>query len=183
MIRLEIHGIDDGNGIGATVTFVPMLDSDFKHEAVMVLVGLIDISVPPGSNAQLHQQVAAPAITLGSQLVVMSGHQHKAGVDIAIGDSVDGGAPANLYDSTSWNMPPVTMLTPLTMTSGTKLDLTCSWQNNGNSALNFGKSFQNEQCFARAHFAPATGSRLCVHTEKSGTVDACCPGDALCSSL
>ena len=175
MIRLELHGVDDGSGFGATVTFEPMADAAFKEEAGMVLVGLLDISVPPGGSSQLHQTPPAPAITVGSQLLVMSGHQHALGTELSVG---------SIYDSTAWNAAPVTTLAPaLTVTNTTTLDTTCKWTNATNNTVVFGAAAQNEQCFVRAHYAPATGSRICFHTEKNGTFDPCCPGDALCSSL
>ncbi len=174
MIRLELHGVDDGSGFGATVTFDPIADSSFQRETGMLLVGFVDISLPVGVDTILHQQAPAPAIALGSDLLVMSGHQHALGTELSVG---------SIYDSTSWNDPPVTTLTPVAVTSGTKIDTTCKWHNGTSSTVTYGAGAQQEQCFVRAHFAPATGSRTCVHSEKSGTFDVCCPGDTLCSSL
>jgi hypothetical protein len=182
MIRLELHGVDDGTGFGATVTFEPMLDSTFKNEAGMVFIGFIDISIPPSGNATLHQQAAAPAITVGSQLLVLSGHEHALATEESVALVEDGGAPTSVYDGTNWSTPPVTTITPYTMTTGTKIDTTCTWINNTANTVKFGESANDEQCFVRAHFAPATGSRLCVHSDQYN-VDVCCPGDTLCAQF
>ena len=39
-------------------------------------------------------------------------------------------------------------------------------------------------CFFWAYYYPSHGAEVCFHTEKfGGSIDACCPGSALCSYL
>jgi len=183
MIRLELHAVDSGSGVGATVTFDPMTDA-FQRETGMIFVGLIDISIPPGAtNAQLHQVAAAPPIAIGADLLVMSGHAHELSTDLLVRTVVDGGAPTDLYESTSFDNPPVTTLAPaLAVTAGTAFDITCTWNNTTQTKAGFGMAEHDEQCFFRGHYAPSTGSRVCINSDQYHA-DACCPGNALCAQF
>jgi hypothetical protein len=38
-------------------------------------------------------------------------------------------------------------------------------------------------CFFWAYYYPDHGSKVCFHTFYGGGIDACCPGDAICSQI
>lgn len=184
MIRLELHAVDPtGAGFGATATFTTMPDSAYQQEVGMLVEGSVDVSINANQTAVLNQNLPAPSALAHAELIFLSGHQHQYGTALALG-ALDGGTTP-LYDNASWNDPALTTCTPvLPIEAGGTFGLTCNWNNVSSATVKFGFAANDEQCFFRAHYAPATESQVCVHSQQVGTQDTCCPSaSGICAQL
>jgi hypothetical protein len=162
-------------------------------EAGILFAGSPDIVIPKGQDLTVHQFLTLPAAfdLSSSHVFAITGHTHKLGLDVQV--SV---APSRTGTMTPVYTPaPFEWAEPLTQTQnpdfsvpkGGGFDFTCKYDvNNTGADIKFGESANDEMCFFWAYYYPSQGSRVCIHTNKTGGVngyDACCPGDSVCSLI
>ena len=99
--------------------------------------------------------------------------------DVVSGHAVLGGWP----DWLQW-LPPL-LMTPaiLILWAPGGFRFTCEWNNQSGGTVSFGESATDEMCFFWAYYYPSKGSKVCIHTEQAGSINVCCPGNALCDFL
>jgi hypothetical protein len=191
LVRLEMHYInttDSAMHVGATSTFVPMDDAAFEHEAGFLLLGTPDIIIGPGQSPTVGPYfLPMPAPYDDVTYFAITGHTHQYGTDVSIAtatDASDTGTPIYHHEDWSWAEPPTDRYEPgFTLPPGGGFRFSCSYDNTSDQQVTFGESAQDEMCFFWAYYYPDHGSKVCFHTFYGGGIDACCPGDAICSQI
>jgi len=197
MVRLEMHYINANPTQSATLvttsTLTTIPDSAYQYDASFLFIGDIDITIPPQSNYSLPSgpvYFQVPTTYAQSNFFAITGHEHQWGTNVQIWSATGASDPGSLiYTSTSWSDPPTTQFTPpfrVDPSGGFKFQ--CDWYNGSTGTVTFGESATDEMCFFWAYYYPAnpSGAQVCFHTTKVGGaagVDACCPGNPLCSYL
>ena len=116
------------------------------HHAQGLIIGnTTDISVPAGGDQTLTAEWTAP---LDLTIIELATHQHHLGTYANI-QTVDGnGIPTTIYENTDWEHPPAYWPeTPLHLSIGQKLRITCSWHNTEDHTVTFGPKTTDEMCF------------------------------------
>jgi hypothetical protein len=190
MIRLEMHYINTTTApldVTSTSTFITMNEADFKDEADFLFFGDPDIKLPPQSAATLGPiYIPQPAMLEGVKYFGFTGHEHHLGTGVKVSSAPSKTGPDTpIYDVPGWTWSePATVYKdpPVTVPSGGGFHLTCTWQNDGASAVKFGESANDEMCFFWTYYYPSKGAFVCAHSDQvTGGVDLCCPGSPLCS--
>jgi hypothetical protein len=191
MIRLELHYINPTAApetASPTATFCPIAESSFHDEADFLFIGNPDINIPAHSSFTLGPTFfPMPAEFADAHFFAITGHEHQWGTNVRISTGPSASGPfTSVYDvpSWSWSEPTTVMADPaFTLPAGGGFQFTCDWFNGSDANVRFGESANDEMCFFWAYYYPSHGARVCIHTSRAGGVDACCPGDAICSLI
>jgi hypothetical protein len=128
-------------------------------EAEMVFAGTFDIYVPP--DGQPH--TAAGGCTLGADanLIALWPHMHQYATHQKV-ELTRAGAPTVLHDDaySFTEQPFYRMATPYQLRTGDRVDVTCTYVNNGPGEVTFGDSSNQEMCFSGLYRYPANDAIL-----------------------
>jgi len=201
MIKIEMHYInssDTDQMATATVNFFAADPSTITDEAAILFNGSPDIGsdpkagIPAGSQFTLHQFFTVPSYLDLSQshIFAITGHEHQFGTNVEVNVAPSKNGPmTSVYKPNPfvWSEPETTNQDPpFAVPTGGGFDFTCSWDNTSTQSVKFGESATDEMCFFWAYYYPSQGSKVCIHTNQFGGangLDACCPGDSLCSLI
>jgi hypothetical protein len=194
MIKLELHYINATDAdlqVAATVDFFSADPATIHDAADLLFVGSPDISLPPNMMTTLHQFFTVPSYVdfSSSKIFAITGHEHKLGTDVEVNVGQEGGQLTSVYKPNPfvWSEPVTQTSDPgFSIPSGGGLDFTCTWMNTTAGTVRFGESANDEMCFFWAYYYPSQGSKVCIHTadpRAGGNLNACCPGDSLCSFI
>jgi sugar lactone lactonase YvrE len=134
------------------------------EEAQFVLAGTVSLNIPPGRSTQVG------TCTLPTDVNVFSvfPHMHKRGAHL-VGRAIpaDGSEPTTLtdddYDFENQLFLPITPTMPLE--HGSKIEVSCTYENTGTTNISFGQSSDAEMCFLGTYTYPATFPGVyCVDT-------------------
>ena len=192
MLRLELHYInasDQPLEVHPVSTFSSIAEAEFQHAADFLFVGNPDVQIPPNSSWTLGPTYLPMfAEFTGKKFFGFTGHQHQWGtnVQVAIADS-ESGPDRMVYDlpNFDWDEPETVYYDPpLEFPAGGGFRFTCDWTNMSNRTVRFGENVDDEMCFFWAYYYPATGIKLCAHTDQTpAPLDVCCPGSPLCNLI
>lgn len=191
MVRIEMHYINttsDPLDVHAETTFIPIVESEFQHEAAFLFIGNPDISIQPHSTFTLGPTYfKLPANLEGSNFFGITGHTHQWGTNVTVASTTSKTGPDTMiYDVPNWQWSePETVYQdpPFQIPTGGGFHFTCEYNNLSNSTVSFGESANAEMCFFWAYYYPSQGSFVCAHTDKFGGYDLCCPGNAFCNQI
>jgi hypothetical protein len=117
------------------------------------------LTIPAHSDAAMNEM----SCVLDKDLDVFAvlGHMHKHGTHIDVSRGAAAGAEM-LYEET-WNFD-AQPVAPVTMKlhSGDNLFVRCSYRNDGDTALTYGESSDNEMCVLVLYYSPQNTARGCV---------------------
>ncbi len=189
MIRIELHYINTTQSkvdVEATTTFTTLADQFFKHEADFLFIGNIDISIPPNAEATLGPTYfPIPSEFADKNFFAITGHTHRFGTNVRVATASDEQTEVeSVYDlpDFTWSEPEtVSHNPPFQLPADGGFRFTCEWKNTSSQQIGFGESANKEMCFFWAYYYPSVGSRVCIHTERFGGQDVCCPGDSRCA--
>jgi hypothetical protein len=189
MIKLEHHYINETDSpqmAMATTTLYAADANDIQYEAGFIITGSLDVYIPAGSNAALHQFFQFPSYEDFSQskIFAVTGHEHHLGTGVTVNVAPSPTGPM----TTVYNPNPFEWASPMTqgqdpffsVPNGGGYDFTCTWNNTTASAVLFGESATDEMCFFWQYYYPSQGSKVCIN---SGGASICCPEDPLCADL
>lgn len=190
LIRIELHYINVGDTVQTDsehTDFYEIPDADFRDEADFLFIGNPDVDIQAHSKATLGPSyLPLPAELDGIHVFAITGHEHQWGTGVTVQlarGADDPGTDVYAPDNFVWSEPPtVYMKPPVEIPTGSGFRFTCTWNNESGQEVKFGESFNDEMCFFWAYYYPSQGSRVCVHSDDYG-VDACCPGNPLCSLI
>jgi hypothetical protein len=168
LMHLELHYINTGgttDDITAESLFYPMETSEPLQEASFLLVGNLDISIPPKSSHSKAAYQPLPAAYDGVTFYALTGHTHRFGTNVTVGVAPSStGEVTPLYhpDPFIWDEPVVTHLSPgVKVPTGGGFNYQCDWYNPTDTVVTFGESALTEMCFFWAYYYPRRpGSRL-----------------------
>jgi hypothetical protein len=201
MIKLEMHYInttETASPANAMVNFFAADPSTIQNEAGVLFNGSLDIDIGSNQTAMLHEFIQLPSYMdlSKSNIFAITGHEHHLGTGVTVNVGPGSAGPlTSIYNPQPflWAEPATaTFNTPFSVPYGGGFDLTCTWDNTTSSAVKFGESANDEMCFFWAYYYPAltmvnnvptSGSEVCLHTTQYGGINACCPGDSLCSLI
>jgi hypothetical protein len=193
MIRIEMHYLNPGDDpiqMQATVEFYAADPETIRDEANILFIGTPDISLPPLQQTIVHE-VFTPAIANlhldSAKFFAITGHTHQLGRDVQVNivdPHTDTMTPVYHPQHFLWGEPETVTHSPEFMVpQGGGFDFSCDYYNNTPNPVKFGESVNNEMCFFWAYYYPSNGSHVCVHSNRLGNIDVCCPGNGLCSLL
>jgi hypothetical protein len=193
MIRLELHYINAGSTpleVTGQTTMIPITPGTYQYEADFLFIGDPDISIPAHSTSTLGPVFyPLPSNFDGVNFFALTGHEHQYGTDVTINVATSASDPGtSIYNVPGWLWSePATVQSnpPFQVPANGGFSFTCSWDNTSDSTVNFGESANDEMCFFWAYYYPSQGgSKVCIHTDQAGGVNACCPGSSpVCSAL
>jgi len=152
-IHLEMHYInttDQPMMIGGTV-FLDLADAAAGLRPIdFVFTGNPNLTIPAMDTAVARSFHALP---VGEELFATTAHTHKYGLraTVELATSLDGPTISVLHDSTNWAERPLDTFTPIVVTDGLGVRLTCNYRNDTDTPISFGTSAEAEMCFVWAH--------------------------------
>lgn len=161
-INLNLHLFNAGETeiTGHSGILIKTIDAAaIQHEADMTFAGSLNFSIPPGDN-----QTVQGGCTLQTDWNVFTlwPHMHQYAKHLKMVVTPPNGSPITLHDAAydfaeQSNYP---MAAPMLLPAGTKVDVTCTYNNDTNPAQNigFGDSSNEEMCFAGLYKYPAGGN-------------------------
>lgn len=170
LMHLELHYINTTGktaDIEATSDLYPVESaSGDLQEASFLLIGNLDISIPPRSSYSTGPAFQPlPAAFDGVTFYALTGHTHRFGTNVTVGvapSSTGEVTPLYAPKPFDWSEPVVTHLSPpVTVPTGGGFSFQCDWYNPTDSVVTFGESALAEMCFFWAYYYPRRpGSRL-----------------------
>jgi hypothetical protein len=128
-------------------------------EAQMVLAGPIpDNRVTPAIPVGVQTVKGKCTLKDTTHYFAVFPHMHQIGTHIAVSATV-GGTAQTLYDADySFNNQDFKEFTPIAMSAGDVVGVTCTYDNETGMPVQFGQSSYNEMCFAISYFYPPLAS-------------------------
>lgn len=172
MIHLELHYINSGTepvNISAKSQLIPLKAGELVHEASVMVVGNLNVSIPPNSEHTLgptYREV--PADYEGVSIYAMTGHTHRYGTNVHV-DTVDAPngsiTPRYALDNFVWDAPEVVTFNPaFKIPRGGGFSYTCQWNNPTGEQITFGESANQEMCFFWVYYYPKKPGRALLLT-------------------
>ena len=162
MIHLELHYINRTQApvdIVARTDLYPLPQGELEHEASVLLVGDLRVSIPPNSPHTLgpkYQDI--PDDFEGVNFFAITGHTHRFGTNVQVGSGAGLDAEVNPRyqpEDFIWDEPEVTTFSPaFQVPAGGGFTYSCSWNNPTPDTLIFGESANQEMCFFWAYYYP-----------------------------
>jgi hypothetical protein len=168
LMHLEMHYINSGNETADVVAeslIYPLEASVDLQEASFLLVGNLDISIPPRSSHSKSAYQPLPTAYEGVTFYALTGHTHRFGTNVTVGVAPSAtGEVTPLYrpDPFVWDEPVVTQLSPgIKVPTGGGFNYQCDWYNPTDNVVTFSESALTEMCFFWAYYYPRRpGGRL-----------------------
>ncbi len=172
---IETHFINASNtpvDAQSTVAIEYAPAGSVMQKAGTFYYGTMNINAQPNSAFSASGTCSPPEPL---HIRTMLGHQHRMGTGVSVSLIPSGGAPQEIYTSTSWeNAPLKTWDEGLVVMPGDKLRVDCDWNNTSGELLRY----PDEMCFAIGYQWPAPeasytcfsggGSDECVCFERGG---------------
>jgi len=142
---------------GTLIRTIPA--ADVEQEAEMLFAGNVQFSIPSGGES-----VVNGTCTFNEPATVMTvwPHMHQYGTHMKVAISRSGGGedvihdrPYSFYEQINWPLTPA-----VTINSGDRVRVTCTYMNTSGSSIGFGDSSEDEMCFAGLYRYPKAGTAL-----------------------
>lgn len=151
-IHIEMHYLntdDEPMMIGGSAELDLAAESTGLREIDFLFTGGASISIPAHGTQTVETFHTLP---VGSELFAATAHTHQWGrrATLELTDA-SGAAPRLLHDSTNWAERPIDVFTPIVITEGQGLRLTCNFENQSDQPVSFGLSADDEMCFLWTH--------------------------------
>lgn len=162
LMHLELHYIntsDEVADVTAEAELFPSTDTGEIKEAGFLLVGSLDIAIPPHSQHSTGDLFVATTPALeGVEYYAITGHTHRFGTNVTVGVAESANADATMiYEPASfdWSAPEVGYLKPtVQVPSGGGFRFSCEWDNPTDDTILYGESALTEMCFFWAYYYP-----------------------------
>jgi hypothetical protein len=157
-VHLEMHyfnASDETLEIAGTVHLDLAADDGVSLRAVELLfTGEFSLYVPAGGEATVTSYHPLPA---GTDLFATTAHTHHWGryASVELATSAEDPDAELLHESTNWAERQVDVFTPIHVTPGLGLRLTCEFENESDADVGFGLGANDEMCFLWAHLVAA----------------------------
>ena len=163
LMHLELHYINlstETRDIEAKAELFPIEDTGKPlQEASFLLIGDLDISIPPNSKhstGPVYQPL--PDAFAGVNFYALTGHTHRFGTDVRVGTAESATASVtSLYAPTdfNWAEPELLRLNPMAhVPAGGGFSYQCDWDNTTGDTVTYGESALDEMCFFWAYYYP-----------------------------
>lgn len=149
LLNLHLFNVSDKPIQGTSGTLVKLMDeADVVHEAESVLGGTIDLTIPPHTKDVV--QGGACTMVEDATLFAIAGHAHMHATHIKVTahSSIDGDVVLSDRDY-SFESQVIYKVDPMVkMKQGDKVQVDCTYDNDGDKTVSFGDSSLDEMCFA-----------------------------------
>jgi hypothetical protein len=149
LLNLHLFNVTDAPIEGTSGILVQVAEADqIEHEAESVLAGSISFSIPPHSRDFV--QSGTCTMVQDEALIAVGGHAHMHATHIKViaHSSIDGDVVLSDRDF-SFDASRLYGLDPLVrMKQGDKVQIDCTFDNDGDTPITFGDSSLDEMCFA-----------------------------------
>jgi hypothetical protein len=154
MLNLHLYNVSDSllaDTSAVEVRTIPA--SAVVHEAEVILMGKISLLVPPGPSDQ-----EGGCVMNGDATVFMVGpHMHRLGTGMRVVAETGGGDAVLLDASYAFEEQSIYPIAPVSLVSGDRVRVVCSYDNTTGDSVPFGDSSDQEMCFAGVYRYPAYG--------------------------
>lgn len=157
LLNLHLFNTSSAPLSGRSGVRVRLVDrSAIDHEAEAVLAGTLDLDIGPGTSTESGECTFSTPTTI----FAIAPHMHQLGIHQKV-TVVGSGQPLldrdYSFDAQTFDL----MNQPIS--SGTKLQIDCTYANPGNGHIGWGESSLLEMCFAIVYRYPALGRfQLCI---------------------
>ncbi len=135
-----------------------VLAADVRDEAQLVLAGPVTFSIPPGTGQTIN---GGCTISRSTNFFAVFPHMHQLGVHVQVTARTSLGGTQIVYDMPySFNDQRFAAFAPISMQSGDRIGIACTYDNTTGGPVAFGESSNQEMCFAISYLYPATGTTL-----------------------
>jgi hypothetical protein len=185
LMHLELHYINTGTetvDVAAQADLYPITGDEPIQQAGFLIVGIVDLSIPPKSEYTTGDIfVAQPTELEDATYYAVTGHTHRLGTSVHVGTSDSQDADVNwVYrpDPFNWDAPPVEYLDPgVKLPPGGGFHFSCDWNNTTDDTVKYGESALTEMCFFWTYYYPRHAEQkvILVGVENSMYKDAGTP--------
>jgi hypothetical protein len=162
LLHLELHYINpdsDTSDVTAEAELYPLAGDEPVQQAGFLVVGNLNISIPPRSEHSSGDVFAAqPPGLEAAHYYALTGHTHRFGTSVRVGVADTMAADTTwLYkpQTFDWDAPPVEYLDPpVQVPEGGGFRLRCDWNNPTDQTITYGESALTEMCFFWAYYYP-----------------------------
>jgi hypothetical protein len=168
LMHLEMHYINTGTEVAdvhAESELFPITHDEDVQEASFLLVGNLDITIPPNMVKENPPAfVAVPDAFAGVTFYAATGHTHRFGTEARLATASDADDEGSvIYDPQpfTWNEAALKYYDPpFQVPSGGGFRFSCKWENPTTETIKFGESALDEMCFFWTYYYPRReGSR------------------------
>jgi hypothetical protein len=161
-INLNLHLFNAGDAPidGESAVLVRTIpESAVTAQAEMVFAGTFDIYIPP--DGQPHTVRGGCEIGYDASLIALWPHMHQYATHQEV-TLTRGGTPTTLHDDaySFTEQPFYQMATPIELRLGDRVDVACTYVNNGTDPITFGDSSNQEMCFSGLYRYPSNNGIL-----------------------
>lgn len=156
LLNLHLYNYGDTPITGTSGTFASLVSAaDIVSEAESVLMGSVNLTIPPGKSDHLGRCTMERSVTL----LNVAPHMHAIGSHMKIvaktsaGDQVLYDQPYDFLDQKLYVLPE-----PLQLSKDDTIEVTCSYDNDTGSTVKFGDSSTEEMCFTGMYRYPKRSS-------------------------
>jgi hypothetical protein len=172
LMHLEMHYLNTGDtteDVVATAELFPLTSPNDVQEASFVIVGDLDIQIPPRSTHKTPSRfLAPPAAFDGVNFYAVTGHTHRFGTEVKLGTAASESDPGTtIYEPEGfdWAEAAVEYFSPpFQLPPGGGFRFECSWNNPTDRVVTYGESALTEMCFFWAYYYPKREGRRVMIT-------------------
>lgn len=148
LINLHLFNVSDHQIDGTSGTLVKtMPDDQIVHEAEGILAGPVSLKIPAHTTGVV--QTGACTMTQDATLIGVGAHAHMHATHVKVTGHSSIAGDVVIHDGDySFDSQLVYPIDPLQMKKGDMVEVACTYDNNGDKAINFGDSSLAEMCFA-----------------------------------
>ena len=165
LINLHLFNVSDHQIEGTSGTLVQTIaDDQIVHEAEAILAGPVSLNIPAHTTDVV--QTGSCTMTQDATLIGVGAHAHMHATHVKVTAHSTIAGDVVIHDGDySFDSQLVYSIDPLQVMKGDKVDVTCTYDNNGDKPISFGDSSLAEMCFAGLIRYPVDTSTnfLCTH--------------------
>jgi hypothetical protein len=126
------------------------------------------IAIPPASE---HSEWSRCVMNMDAEVHFLASHTHGRGRQFTIAP-FDGTTTGEVfYSNTDWHDPMIVQYNPpLSVSAGQGFEFACTWENEGDTEVNYGLTADDEMCNMAIVFTPGDPSAACEVVETSDGV-------------
>ncbi|HVU05417.1 MAG TPA: hypothetical protein VHE30_26905 [Polyangiaceae bacterium] len=172
LMHLEMHYINTGNDavdVVAKSALYPLRDSENVQEASFIIVGNLDIQIPPhAEHENPPAYVSLPPEFASANFYAATGHTHRFGTRARLATAANETDPGTvIYDPPgfSWTEAELKRFDPpFRVPSGGGFRFNCAWNNTTDETVTYGESALQEMCFFWTYYYPRIDGRRTLIT-------------------
>lgn len=152
LLNLHLFNFGDGELAGTSGTLIKTIPAnEVQHEAEALMMGDFNLNLPPN---QVSTEIGECVMNGDVTIFAMQPHMHMLGIHM----KVEAGSTVIWDEDYSFDEQVVRRVGPVSLSSGEKVRVHCTYNNTTDDIVRFGDSSYDEMCIAGIFRYPARGS-------------------------